>query len=228
MAELEWSWLGAVPWAEARALQEARASAVARGDEPEALYLLEHPPIFTVGRHRAVSEALRASAAQSATPIVRTDRGGDLTWHGPGQLVVYPVVRLRGAGRGVRDFVAGLVEVLRDVVDAAGLRAVCDPAQPGLYLGTAPARRKLASVGIAVRRGVTLHGAALNLSKAASQGFDGLAPCGLEAVRATSLEEEGGDVAGGSAAFAPLVAREFAARFNFEARSVQPEQGRCS
>lgn len=216
MADLRWKWLGAVPYAAARTHQEELARSVARQEAAETLLLLEHPSVFTLGRHRDVSADVIEQAEATGAPVLRTDRGGDLTWHGPGQLVVYPVVRLRGAGRGVRDFVAGLVEVMQEVAAARGVVAACDPTQPGLYVGEEGRRRKLASVGIAVRRGVTLHGAALNCSRSASEGFAGLAPCGLPGVVATSLEEEGASGPTGPEDLAVPVARAFAERFNFD------------
>lgn len=178
---LRWCHLGRVDYDAARALQGRLASARAAGTADDLLLLLEHPAVLTVGRH--------ADAPPSTPlPVLRTDRGGNLTYHGPGQLVGYPVVALRAAGRGVRAFVAALEGALCETAATFGVAAHVRPGLPGVWTD---AGRKLGSIGLAVRRGVTLHGCALNVERRAAEGFAGLAPCGLAGVRATSLVEEG-------------------------------------
>lgn len=178
---LRWCQLGRVDYDAARALQSRLASARAAGAGDDLLLLLEHPAVLTVGRHADVPPA-------ATLPVLRTDRGGKLTYHGPGQLVGYPVVALRAAGRGVRTFVALLEGALCDTAATFGVAAHVRPGLPGVWTA---AGRKLASIGLAVRRGVTLHGCALNVERRAAEGFADLEPCGLPGVRATSLVEEG-------------------------------------
>ena len=119
--------------------------------------------------------------------MVRTDRGGDVTYHGPGQLVGYPVCRLPARGRGVRSFVSAVEHALCDVALSLGVGVLPRRGFPGVWAEPWDAPRKLASVGLAVRRAVTLHGFALNVDERAERGFDGIAPCGLVGVRVASL-----------------------------------------
>jgi len=193
------SYLGLRDYAEARLYQEALAKEVAAGVRPGLLLLLEHPAVFTVGRHASLSDEVCARLEASGVPLHRTGRGGGLTWHGPGQLVVYPVLPLRAAGRGVRAFVEALTRGVQAGLSAEGVESFCRTGAPGLFVGgetdkvrTDPQRgmRKIASIGLGVRRGVTLHGAAINLDARAKEGFLGLAPCGLTDVVATSVETE--------------------------------------
>lgn len=181
MGTLRWCHLGRVDYDAARALQSRLATARAAGSIDDLLLLLEHPAVLTVGRHADVPQG-------APLPVLRTDRGGKLTYHGPGQLVGYPVVALRAAGRGVRGFVASLETALCDTAAAFGVTAHVRAGLPGIWTARG---RKLASIGLAVRRGVTLHGCALNVERRAAEGFGELEPCGLSGVRATSLVDEG-------------------------------------
>jgi lipoyl(octanoyl) transferase len=160
---------------------------------------------LTVGRNAAIPPT-------GGLPVVRTDRGGKLTYHGPGQLVGYPVVALSAAGRGVREFVCRLEAALRDTAGAFGVAARCLPDLPGLWAGPEGAERKLASIGLAVQRGVTLHGCALNVAPEAEDGFAGLDPCGLPGVRVTSLAGAGAVPAPSVADVAPVLADALARR----------------
>lgn len=151
------------------------------------LLTLEHAPVVTLGRH-APSERELGLAHQPA-PIVRTDRGGDVTYHGPGQLVAYPVVRLGAQGRAVRSFVAALEAALVDTAAAFGVFASTRPHAPGIWVASGA---KLGSIGLAIRRSVTLHGAALNLDARATRGFAGFDACGMRGIRVTSIAAETG------------------------------------
>jgi lipoyl(octanoyl) transferase len=185
VSHLGWCHLGRVDYETARELQDQMARERAEGSRGDLLLTLEHGPVVTLGR-RAPPERERELGAHPA-PLVRTERGGDVTYHGPGQLVVYPVVRLAAQGRAVRGFVAALEAALVDVAASFGVFAGTRPNAPGVWVASGA---KLASIGLAIRRGVTLHGAALNLDRRAERGFVGFDPCGLRGVRVTSLESE--------------------------------------
>lgn len=145
----------------------------------------EHPRVFTLGR-RGGRENLCVSddfLAGKGVPVVPTDRGGNITYHGPGQLVVYPIVNLRCRRIGVVDFVSGLEQAMIRTAGHWGIDAATDPANRGVWLSG----DKLGSVGITVRRGVSFHGLALNVNTD-MEPFSWIHPCGLSQVRMTSFE----------------------------------------
>jgi len=176
--------LGLVPYGEALRLQEQVLNSVAEGTAPEALLLLEHPPVYTLGRassaeeHLLVSEQDLASRAQ----VFRVGRGGDVTFHGPGQLVGYPVMDLRVRGRDVHAYVRRLEDVLVATLRDFGVRAGRIPGLTGVWVGS----EKIASIGVQVRRSITMHGFALNVSTDLSY-FSAIIPCGIQGCRMTSL-----------------------------------------
>jgi len=213
VSTLRWCHLGRVGYDAARVLQGRLANARAAGACDDLLLLLEHPPVLTIGRNAA-------APAGTPLPIVRTDRGGNVTYHGPGQLIGYPVVALRAAGRGVREFVALLEGALCDTVSTFGVRAFVRPGLPGVWTA---ADRKLASIGLAVRRGVTLHGCALNVEESAEAGFRGLDPCGLPGVHATSLVGAGARAGLAVDEVAPVLAASVARRLGARAERCQPD-----
>lgn len=179
--------LPVTPYEEALGLQRRMVDARIDGRlDRDAVLLLEHPPVFTLGR-RGGRENLTVSEdflRESGVPVVQVERGGNITFHGPGQLVGYPVVSLRDAGIGVVDYVAGLEEVMIRVAAEWGVAAVRQPANRGVWT----AGKKLGSVGITVRRGVAFHGFALNVDLPL-EPFRWIHPCGLKGVRITSLAE---------------------------------------
>lgn len=185
--ELHWSWLGTVPYRRAVELQLEARDDVRAGTGPERLLLLEHPHVYTLGRS-ARREDVRAGAdwlARRGVEVVECDRGGQVTYHGPGQLVGYPIVDLGPDRRDVRRYVWDLEEVLvrtlRDLgVDAEGVH---DGGRIGVWAG----ERKIASIGVHLKRWVTTHGFALNLSTDLAL-FTGIVPCGLQTVEMTSVE----------------------------------------
>jgi len=176
--------IGLVPYGEALRLQEQVLNSVAEGTAPEALLLLEHPPVYTLGRsssaeeHLLVSEQDLASRAQ----VFRVGRGGDVTFHGPGQLVGYPVMDLRVRGRDVHAYVRRLEDVLVATLTDFGVRAGRIPGLTGVWVGS----EKIASIGVQVRRSITMHGFALNVSTDLSY-FSAIIPCGIQGCRMTSL-----------------------------------------
>lgn len=148
---------------------------------------LEHPAVFTLGR-RGGSENLQVSETvlqDHGIEVVPVERGGDITYHGPGQLVAYPIVHLKRMGLGVLSFVEGLEETMIRTVAHWGIAAQRNARNRGAWVGT----RKIGSVGIAVRRSISFHGLALNVSTAL-EPFTWMNPCGLKDVRMTSVKME--------------------------------------
>ena len=149
-------------------------------DTPDEIWLLEHPPVFTLGMNASRDHVL----APGDIPVVQIDRGGQVTYHGPGQLVVYPLVDLRRAGLGVRDIVTALERSVIGYAAELGVTAECRKSAPGVYVDG----RKLASVGIRVRRGASYHGIALNVS-ADLEPFRRINPCGYAGLEMTRLAD---------------------------------------
>lgn len=156
-APLAWRWFGRVPYDEAWAWQLAWRDAVIAGTEPEILGLFEHDAVVTTGR-RPVEGLERVRAA--GIPVVSTERGGLATWHGPGQLVGYPIVDVGRRGIRVREWVALIEHVIIAWLGEQGIAAALRPGAPGVWVG----RDKICAVGTHFRRGVSMHGFALNLS----------------------------------------------------------------
>lgn len=149
-------------------------------DTPDEIWLLEHPPVFTLGMNAGRDHLL----APGDIPVVQIDRGGQVTYHGPGQLVVYPLVDLRRAGLGVRDIVTALERAAIDYAAELGIVAECRKNAPGVYVRG----RKLASIGIRVRRGASYHGMALNVS-VDLEPFRRINPCGYPGLAMTRLAD---------------------------------------
>jgi len=155
--------------------------------ENDLVLLLEHPPVFTLGR-RAGIENLKASRAflkRKKIQVIPVERGGDITFHGPGQLVVYPIIDLTKAGLKVLDYVAGLEEIMLRTVSGWKIPAERNSANRGIWV----AGKKLGSIGISVKRGVSFHGFALNVNLSL-RPFKWINPCGLQSVAVTSMEKE--------------------------------------
>jgi lipoate-protein ligase B len=191
--------LGCVPWREALELQEKAVEARRRGAGPDRLFLLEHPPVVTLGRSARAEHLLedRAALARRGVEVHEAARGGDVTWHGPGQLVGYLVVDLAAAGAPdvgahLRRIEAALCHALR----ALGVAARALPGWTGVFVDDpgAPVPRKIASIGIGVRGWVSWHGFALNVDPDLA-GFAAIVPCGLRGVAMTSLARELGPTA---------------------------------
>jgi lipoyl(octanoyl) transferase len=196
-------WLGRVPYAEALARQERLVEARREGRTGDVLLLLEHPPVITLGRRGRLEHVLAPPERLAAQGIEvhRVGRGGDVTYHGPGQLVGYPIVDL--AARGTPDvgaFLRGLEAVLVAVLADLGLEGYTRPGQTGVFVGPgAPGPpRKIASIGIGLRGWVTWHGFALNTSLD-PVAFEAIVPCGLSDVAMTSVARERAAAAGGRA-----------------------------
>lgn len=199
MSELAVEAIGALAYGEALELQEKRIEALRSGAGSEVLLLLEHPPVITLGRGGRLENVLAPAATLEAAGIQihRVSRGGDVTYHGPGQLVGYLIVDLerRGApdvGRFLRGIEAGLIESLARVGVPAHARA----AMTGVFLGQDPGPgstpRKLASIGVGLRGWITWHGFALNVTTDLD-AFGAIVPCGLRDVAMTSVAEALGE-----------------------------------
>jgi lipoyl(octanoyl) transferase len=147
------------------------------------IWLLEHEPVFTLGMNADAAHVL----APGDIPVVRVDRGGQVTYHGPGQLIVYPLIDVRRAHLGVRDLVMMLERSVMDLAAAYGIDAQCRSGAPGVYVGD----RKLASVGLRIRRGGSYHGLALNVDMDL-QPFERINPCGYRGLAMTTLASLGG------------------------------------
>ena len=155
-------------------------------ENADVLILLEHPPIITVGRGVKSFQPLVALDffARKSIEISRAGRGGDVTYHGPGQIVGYPIVNLETTGRDLHLYLRMLEQVLLDTVKCFTVKAERVSGQTGIWVEG----KKLASIGVGVRRWISWHGFALNVGPDLS-GFDTIVPCGLEGVEMTSLEK---------------------------------------
>jgi lipoate-protein ligase B len=176
--------LGTVPYLDALRLQESLVAANACGDADDTLLLLEHPPVYTLGRGADAAD-LRGAPERLGVPVYRVGRGGGATFHGPGQLVAYPVLRLRAAGRDVHRYVRALEASLIDTCAHFGVTASAPPGQTGVWVG----ERKIGAIGIGVRRGVAYHGIALNVSTDLSY-FVHIVPCRTSGMAVTSLAQQ--------------------------------------
>ena len=172
--------LGLVPYDEAWRLQQQVHAEVVAGGEDVAL-LLEHPPVYTAGKRTEAWER-----PTDGTPVVDVDRGGKITWHGPGQVTGYPVVRLSDPVD-VVDYVRRLEQLLIDVCAGLDLETARVDGRSGVW--TPDGSRKVAAIGIRVARGVTMHGFALNCHPDLT-AYDRIVPCGLTDVTVTSLSRE--------------------------------------
>jgi lipoyl(octanoyl) transferase len=168
-------------------LQRRLHAEVAEGTRPDTVILLEHAPVYTAGKRTEASER-----PVDGTPVIDVDRGGKITWHGPGQLVGYPIVRLPDAVY-VVDYVRRLEETLISLLTSYGLLTGRVPGRSGVWLpADSRPERKIAAIGIRVASGVTMHGFALNVDPDLSW-FDRIVPCGIADAGVTSLAAETGD-----------------------------------
>jgi lipoyl(octanoyl) transferase len=167
-------------------LQEACVDAILTGTGSETILLLEHQPVFTIGRLRDQS-SLRDCAALPF-PVHETNRGGQATYHGPGQLVGYPILDLNARGRDLHQHLRSLEELLIRVSATFGVGAARRDGLTGVWV----ANRKLASIGVGVRKWISMHGFAINVTAQSLPPFFAITPCGLEGVSMTSLSSEAG------------------------------------
>src|SRR3954454_22992909 len=209
--------LGRVEYREAAALQERLRERVIAGELPELMLLLEHPPVYTVGRRSDAADLPFGEAfyRERGVDIVRTPRGGQLTYHGPGQLVGYPIMRVSSVPDYILTMERALVAALSDAGVEAGTRL--GHRHVGVWVG----ERKIASVGVHISHGVSSHGFAVNVSNGL-EPFDWVVACGLPEVRMTSLAAEGSTE--GRACFRKRAAYRFCEAFGRRQRLVTPRR----
>jgi lipoyl synthase len=204
-------WLGRVDyeptWREMQRITDTRDAST-----PDEIWLLEHPPVFTLGLNADAGHVLAAGDI----PVVKIDRGGQVTYHGPGQLVVYPLIDIRRMGLGVRDLVTALETAVIEYCATLGIEAAVKPGAPGVYVQG----KKIGSVGIRIRRGASYHGLAFNVNMDL-EPFQRINPCGYAGLQMTQLAALGqpaASVESAGRAFAPFLQRALA---DIRARNAQ-------
>jgi lipoyl(octanoyl) transferase len=176
--------LGRMAYEEAFALQERTVEDRKAGRIGDTLLLVEHDPVYTLGRNATEENIVqtREELARAGISVVRTTRGGQVTYHGPGQLVGYPILELGGRERGVTAYIDSLEKVLILLLSEYGVQAGTDSRNRGVWVGN----DKIAAIGIRVTRGITMHGFALNVKTELRQ-YSGIVPCGIRGAGVTSL-----------------------------------------
>ena len=184
-------WLGPVPYRACWDVQRAAVAAIRAGEHPDSLLLLEHPAVFTIGRRGDGSTLLwnDAECARRGVEVVWSDRGGDATFHGPGQLVGYPLLDLARLGSDILQHIRDLERSLIAYLRTLGIQS--EPGGPGLT-GVWSGGGKVGAIGVKLNQHVTSHGFALNLTTDLEVFNAGIVPCGLTGRRATSVVELGG------------------------------------
>ncbi|MDX2502311.1 MAG: lipoyl(octanoyl) transferase LipB [Deltaproteobacteria bacterium] len=180
--------LGMIDYNRAWKLQSSLVAARTNGlFNRDTILFLEHPAVFTLGRRggRDYLQVDESFLNRAEIPVVQAERGGYITYHGPGQLVVYPIIDLEARRLGVPDFVSALEEIMLQSVKAWGLRAQRNSANAGIWIGN----HKMGSIGIALRKGISFHGLALNVNVDLTP-FSWIQPCGLKGVSMTSVRQE--------------------------------------
>ncbi len=202
--DLQVHWLGRTDFANALGLQE-EIVAKKRADpsHPDELLLLEHEPVYTIGRTPDQSSLL--GAAHLPHPLFAINRGGQATYHGPGQLMGYPIIDLRGCGQDLHKYLRWLEQLLIEMLAQYEIAATQRASLTGVWIDD----RKIASIGVGVRHWITMHGFALNVCGDLSP-FNQIVPCGIDNVAMTSMERETGQpfsVAGVATAFEKIASR---------------------
>lgn len=213
---LRWQHLERVAYRDALAMQMECWEERRDLQRPDHLFTLEHPPVITLGRRAKDEDVLLSSDAleQRGIDLVRIDRGGEATWHGPGQLVLYPIIHVGAHEIGVSDLVRGLAACVREFLADLGIESAWSNEHPGIWVGD----KKIAAVGMRIQTGVSRHGAALNLSSALD-AYSVIVPCGMPGSQVTSVLHELGH-APSIATAAEAIAQRFAARFGFTLEPV--------
>ena len=190
---LQARWLGRVDYRSAWQLQHELVEKRASGTIDDQLLLLEHEPVLTLGRqsdpaHVRASEEL---LAERGIELIRVERGGEVTYHGPGQLVAYPIIRLADRGLMLRPLVRALEQAMADTAAAYRIQAGRLDGQPGCWVGESERPRKLGALGLRVERGISYHGIAFNVTTRLAD-YELIDPCGMPNVEVTSIAREAG------------------------------------
>jgi lipoate-protein ligase B len=190
---LEAEWLGRMAYRETWALQKRLAGDRADGRIGDRLLLVEHEPVLTLGRQADASHILAPAAelARRGIEVIHVERGGEVTYHGPGQLVAYPIVALSRRGLLLRPLVRALEAAMVETCAAFGVAASRRDGHPGCWIDPSGAARKIGALGIRVERGVSYHGIALNIDPALAD-FELIDPCGMPGLVSTSIAVEAG------------------------------------
>lgn len=199
-----YAWLGTMEYLGARTLQDKLVNAVHDGESPDTLLLLEHPHVYTQGRlsrdeHLLASEGELAAAG---VPVYETDRGGQITYHGPGQLVGYPVINLREWGGGPLKYVRTLEQIIVEALADFGIAAHTEAGLTGVWTSNG----KIAAIGVKISRGIAFHGFAINVNTDLSY-YRHIVPCGITDRPVTSMAAEQGEEADPEAVRYSLVYR---------------------
>jgi lipoyl(octanoyl) transferase len=221
LLEIRVARLGLVPYEQAFELQKRLERARWAGELPDLLLLLEHPPVYTRGRRTTADELPMGEQwyRSQGIEVVDSDRGGRVTYHGPGQLVGYPIVSLHPYRDDVHDYVRRMEQVIVGALAAAGVEAGPVEGLTGVWT---PAKRKIASIGVHVNRGVTTHGFAINVNNDL-QPFEWVVPCGIDHCRMTSVTRELGRPQDMDE-FMDVISAEFGAIYERRPVIVAPEQ----
>jgi lipoyl(octanoyl) transferase len=182
---MECRWLGRVSYEEALAEQECIVGELARGETPETLLLLEHTPVFTIGR--TPDQSSLREPGRLPHPVHVINRGGQATYHGPGQLVGYPLIDLRPRGQDLHKYLRSVEDLVVRACRAMDVDATTRNGLTGVWVR----ERKIASIGVGVRRWISMHGFALNVTEESLAPFSHITPCGIQGVQMTCLEREG-------------------------------------
>jgi len=178
-------WLGTdIPYADALQIQEDKLLEVLEGSSPDTFYQLEHAPVYTIGRTRDQSSLRNPELLPH--PVVEINRGGQATYHGPGQLVGYPIVNLRPLGKDLHTYIRAIEQALIDTCIDFGIPATRREGLTGVWIEN----RKIAAIGVGVRKWIGMHGFAINITKESLTGFQSITPCGLTDVKVTCVSHE--------------------------------------
>lgn len=221
--------LGQVGYAEAWDLQRSLAGAVSQGAIPDTVLFLEHPPVVTLGRTSDAGVELHLPAGVEVE-VVETNRGGKSTYHGPGQLVCYPILDLNRHGRDVKEYVRRLEQAIVGTLAPLGIEATAITGLTGVWVegpnaaGESPGPRKIASIGVHITRWITTHGYALNVDLDLAPFTEWITACGLEDAAFTTVSRELGRTAAVDE-LRPLAAAALAEVFGLELDELPAEDG---
>ena len=178
-------WLGSdIAYSDALKIQETKLLEVLDGTVPNTFFQLEHAPVYTIGRTRDQSSLRKQEHLPH--PAIEINRGGQATYHGPGQLVGYPIVDLRPLGKDLHTYIRAIEQALIDTCQSFGINAERREGLTGVWVED----RKLAAIGVGVRKWISMHGFAINITKESLKGFLSITPCVLEGVKVTCLSHE--------------------------------------